>query len=282
MLTISTVEKLREQISQWKRQGLSIGFVPTMGNLHAGHLALVDHARQQVDKVVASIFVNPTQFGPNEDFDAYPRTMDADLSALNERAADLVFTPGVDEMLGDVSSSTVVAVPGLGNILCGASRPGHFDGVTTIVSKLFNLVQPDVAIFGQKDFQQLQVIKAMVRDLAMPIRIIGHETQREPDGLAMSSRNNYLSDRERALAPQIYAGLCDLADDAGRGEKSFQTCRDAMFFALESAGFGVEYVDIRRQSDLKIPEQGDKSLVCLVAVRLGKTRLIDNVLFELK
>ena len=282
VLIVKTVEELREQIAQWKQQGYRIGFVPTMGNLHAGHLALVDRAKLQADKIVASVFVNPTQFGPNEDYATYPRTLDNDIDALNQHATDLLFTPSVETMYGSTEDTTNISVPGLNHILCGVSRPGFFDGVATIVSKLFNMVEPDISVFGQKDYQQLLVIRKMAHDLAFPIEIIGHDTQREPDGLAMSSRNNYLSSEQRSSAAEIYAALSQLVDGVKNGEKNRQHYIEKAQLQLDQKGFEVEYVEIRRQSDLKIPEQGDKLLIVLVAAKLDKTRLIDNLLFELE
>ena len=282
MLTFITVDAVRDQVTQWKQQGYSIALVPTMGNLHAGHLALVDRAKQLSDKVIVSIFVNPTQFAPGEDYEDYPRTQDADAIALDSRDVDGLFMPSVETMYGDVEASTLVSVPSLNHILCGKSRPGHFDGVATVVCKLFNLLQPDIAVFGQKDFQQLAVIQTMVRDLALPIEIIGQPTHREVDGLAMSSRNSYMSADQRLLAPQIFAGLKELVEAVKKDPQNTQKYRDLLAEKLTQAGFEVEYVEIRRQFDLKIPEQVDNSLVALVAVKIGVTRLIDNLQFELE
>ena len=283
MLTVSTVEQLRAQVQQWKQQGLKVGFVPTMGNLHAGHLALVDQAKQESDRVVASIFVNPTQFGPNEDFERYPRTLDADSELLAQHGTDVLFHPSVETMYGTGDDNIMLQVPaGLNNMLCGLSRPGHFDGVATVVAKLFNQVQPDIAVFGEKDFQQLAVIRRLVSDLAFPIEIIPHPTMRESDGLAMSSRNNYLSDSERVVAPRLHQALVGLIQQVKAQPDSMETFINQYIKDLGAGGFKVEYVEIRRQSDLKLPESGDKSLVALVAAKLGKTRLIDNCLFELE
>jgi len=283
MLTVSSVEALRGQITQWKQQGNIIGFVPTMGNLHAGHLGLIDRARQSADKVVASIFVNPTQFGPNEDFERYPRTLDKDSEYLIQHHTDLLFTPSVETMYGTGGQTMVVHVPDeLNNMLCGLTRQGHFDGVATVVSKLFNQLQPDIAVFGQKDFQQLIVIRQMVKDLAFPVEIIGHETAREADGLAMSSRNNYLTEEQRQLAPGLYKALTELTKKVKTRALTLQQAIKNTTEHLDQAGFSVEYVEIRRQLDLKTPETGDNSLVALVAAKLGRTRLIDNCLFELE
>jgi len=283
MLTISSVEALREQIAQWKQQGHRIGFVPTMGNLHAGHLGLVDQAKQLTDRVVASIFVNPTQFGPNEDFDSYPRTLEADSKPLEQHDTDLLFTPSVQTMYGDTDETMMVRLPAeLNDMLCGRERPGHFDGVATVVSKLFNMVQPDIAVFGEKDYQQLVVIRRLVQDLAFPVEIIGHATAREADGLAMSSRNNYLSEQERQLAPRLQQALQEVIEQVKIDRQLADISIQNVITQLIESGFDVEYVEIRRQSDLKIPEIADKSLVVLAAARLGRTRLIDNCLFELE
>ena len=283
MLIVTSVEQLREQILQWKKQGCTIGFVPTMGNLHAGHLSLVNKAKQHADKVVVSIFVNPTQFGPNEDYESYPRTLDDDVESLKQHSTDLLFTPSVEAMYGVGEENISVHVPDrLTNMLCGISRPHHFDGVATVVSKLFNQVEPDLAVFGQKDFQQLVVIRHLVKDLAFPIEIIGLETVREADGLAMSSRNNYLTETQRQLAPRIQAALLSLVNLVKKKQTDVRKAIETVTNELDQAGFDVEYVEIRRQSDLNIPELGDNSLIVLIAARLGQTRLIDNCLFELE
>jgi len=268
---------------QWKNQGYRIGFVPTMGNLHAGHLSLIDEAKQRADKVVVSIFVNPAQFGPNEDYETYPRTLNDDVTALEQHSPDLLFTPSMAAMYGDGEESISVHVPDeLNNMLCGVSRPVFFDGVATVVSKLFNQVQPDLAVFGEKDFQQLVVIRHLVKDLAFPIEVIGYETVREADGLAMSSRNNYLTETQRQLAPRLQAALIELTNQVKKKQIDNQKAIKKVTNDLDRAGFNVEYVEIRRQSDLKTPENADKSLIVLVAAKLGKTRLIDNCLFELE
>jgi pantoate--beta-alanine ligase len=254
-----------------------------MGNLHAGHLALVDRARQVADKVVVSIFVNPAQFGPNEDFDRYPRTLEQDSECLIQHDTDLLFNPSVETMYGDGGENMMVHVPDeLNNMLCGLSRPGHFDGVATVVAKLLNQVQADIAIFGEKDYQQLIVIRRLVRDLAFPIEVMGHETMREADGLAMSSRNNYLTAEERTLAPQLQQALKQLTEQLKTHPQEGQTLINELRERLSASGFGIEYVEIRRQSDLKIPEPEDNKLIALIAARLGQTRLIDNRRFELE
>ncbi|MBW3567347.1 MAG: pantoate--beta-alanine ligase [Proteobacteria bacterium] len=272
-----TRSDLRERSHDWRIAGERIAFVPTMGNLHAGHLALVEAARGKAERVAVSIFVNPTQFGPNEDFERYPRTETEDAARLAKAGVDLLFMPGVDEMYpGGTGETTFVEVPGLSDQLCGARRPGHFRGVATIVARLFNSVQPDIALFGEKGYQQLLVIRRMVRDLAFPVEVIGVPTSREKDGLALSSRNQYLSETERALAPQLNATLRTVADRIHEGEKDFAALeRDAMS-RLERSGFAPEYIAIRRVADLEPPTPGD-ALVILVAAHLGRTRLIDNL-----
>ncbi len=278
MLSIGTVSVLRREIAALRRQGKRIAFVPTMGNLHAGHLKLVQVARQQADAVVASIYVNPLQFGPKEDLAAYPRTPEEDKQALEAGKTDLLFMPTDAEMYPrGLDVMTKVEVPALGDILCGKFRPGHFRGVTTVVNRLFNLVQPDVAVFGKKDYQQLMLVKLMVADLGMPIEIVGVDTVREADGLAMSSRNNYLASVERQTAPKLYATLNRLRDrivkEGGvRPGMEAETVRE-----LETAGFRPDYISIRRAADLAEAGAQDKALVILAAAWLGRTRLIDNL-----
>lgn len=281
MQTLSTVTDLRQQIARWRQAGERIAFVPTMGNLHAGHLALVARGRELAERVVVSIFVNPLQFGPNEDFDRYPRTLEADREKLAGVQADAVFAPSVAEMYpGGMESTVTVSVPGLSNILCGASRPGHFAGVATVVARLFNMVQPDVAVFGEKDYQQLAIIRRMVHELAFPVAIEGVPTRREADGLAMSSRNQYLTAAERAIAPRLYATLQDTAARLAAGqaeeETQFASLAAAGRQALESAGFRPDYYEIRTADSLAEARAG-APLVVLAAAWLGATRLIDNL-----
>lgn len=277
MIQTDSIEVLRDHIARWRREGARIGFVPTMGNLHAGHLRLIEVAREQCARVVASIFVNPLQFGPGEDFARYPRTPEADRMALERADADLAFMPDISTMYPrPLEHMTRVAVPELGTILEGAHRPGHFDGVTTVVARLFNLVQPDVAVFGEKDWQQLAVIRRMVADLGWPIELTGVPTVREPDGLAMSSRNGYLSAPERARAPALARALDDMAARLRAGERDFAALEVAAVTALTQVGFAVDYVSIRRSEDLRPADAGDKRLIVLAAARLGTTRLIDN------
>jgi len=279
---IRSITELQKQILQLKNQQ-SIGFVPTMGNLHQGHIDLVDCARVKADVVIVSIFVNPMQFGAGEDLDNYPRTLDADIEKLTAAGADILFTPDAAEIYtDDLSASTQVIVPKLTSLWCGASRPGHFDGVTTIVNKLFNLVQPDIAVFGQKDFQQLAIIRKMVSDLNIPVDIVGVATRREADGLAMSSRNGYLTPVERKIAPQLRQQLLSI-------EKQLKTDKLPVFneivekakATLNRAGLTSDYLGICRQSDLMPAEPGDRQLVVLAAAFLGNTRIIDNITIEL-
>ena len=277
MLTVNSIAAVRQQIQAWRQQGLSIAFVPTMGNLHAGHLALVEQARQQADKVVVSIFVNPMQFGPNEDFDRYPRTLDED-SAKLEATIDLLFAPPVEEIYphGHVQA-THIEVPEITGILEGEQRPGHFTGVATVVAKLFNIVQADKALFGEKDYQQLQVIRQMAADLCIPIEIIGVATVRESDGLAMSSRNGYLTQSERAVAPKLYQALKQAADALIQGERDYAGLEQSGMAALKQVGFEPEYFAIRAAETLQAPHGNGVGLVVLVAAKLGTTRLIDNL-----
>jgi len=278
MLTVSSVKQLREEIARHKRQGKRIAFVPTMGNLHEGHLELIKTARGQADFVVASIFVNPMQFGQGEDFEKYPRTEKADAEKLVAQGCDLLFLPSVQTMYPKpLEQQTRVEVPGLSDILCGASRPGHFVGVTTIVCKLFNLVQPDVAVFGEKDFQQLMVIRRMIEELCMPIEIVGVPIVREADGLAMSSRNGYLEAQQRKLAPQLHSIMQSLAKQVRAGETDYAALEKATADKIDQAGFKTDYLVIRRVADLQEPLKADEKKVILAAAFLGTTRLIDNL-----
>jgi len=281
MEIVRTTLPLRARIRHWRDAGERIAFVPTMGNLHAGHLALVQHARASADRVVVSIFVNPMQFGPQEDYASYPVTLVADQTALATAAADLLFLPGVADIYPDgVAHTARVEVPGLGAILEGEHRPGHFAGVTTVVAKLFNQVAPDIAVFGEKDFQQLLLIRRMVADLCMPIRIDSVATVREPDGLAMSSRNSYLGAAERGIAAQLYQTLLDVRAVVQAGETDFAGVERAALQQLGEAGFAPDYVSIRRQADLARPGPGDGALIVLAAAIIGRTRLIDNVMIS--
>lgn len=278
MNTVKTVRELRAAVARARSEGKRIGFVPTMGNLHSGHAALVTKAAQRVDFVVASIFVNPLQFGPSEDLDKYPRTLAADQEKLLQAGCHLLFAPTVEEMYPDgMAGQTRVSVPQLSDGLCGASRPGHFEGVATVVSKLFNMVQPDLAVFGQKDFQQLAVIRALVRDLNMPIQIIGEPTVRAEDGLALSSRNGYLSDEQRATAPALYRLLSQMAAAIEQGERDYPALIANGQQQLAAAGFRPDYLEVRQALSLRPAAPEDRDLVILVAAFLGATRLIDNL-----
>lgn len=277
---VNELSALRAQVGEWKRAGLRIGLVPTMGNLHAGHHSLVRLAREHADLVVASVFVNPTQFGPNEDFARYPRTPEADAAGLEASGCDALWLPSVETMYPYGTEHAVrMRVPGVTDTLEGAHRPAHFDGVTTVVARLFNQVQPDVAVFGRKDYQQLAVIRYLVRDLAFPVELVAAETKRESDGLAMSSRNQYLSAEQRPVAAQIRRTLLAMRDGIESGQSRAEVERDAASH-LQDAGFVVDYAVVRTP-DLAEPESAPRGLfVALIAARLGKTRLIDNLEFE--
>ena len=277
--TITHLAALRERVRGWKRAGLRVGFVPTMGNLHAGHYSLVTLARRHADRVVSSVFVNPTQFGPNEDFTRYPRTPDADTAGLAAAGCDALWLPDVESMYPfGVELAAKVQVPGVSAVLEGAFRPGHFDGVCTVVSRLFNQVLPDVAVFGNKDYQQLAVIRQMVADLQFPIDIVGGEIVREANGLAMSSRNQYLSDGERATAAAIHRTLLAMRAGILAGMPRARVEAEANA-ALRDAGFVPDYAAVRRP-DFSEPADGEGGArVALIAARLGSTRLIDNLEF---
>jgi pantoate--beta-alanine ligase len=276
--TVTTIAAVRDHVRSWRRAGLKVAFVPTMGNLHAGHVSLIEAARRHGERFVASIFVNPMQFGPNEDFAHYPRTPQQDARMLAAAGCSLMFMPEVGEIYPHGSErATRVEVPGLSRILEGEFRPGHLEGVSTVVAKLFHIVEPDVAVFGEKDFQQLTVIRRMVSELCMPVEIVAAPTVRDADGLAMSSRNQYLTASERALAPKIYATLEGAAQRLRSGEADYTGIERAGFLALESAGFRPDYFSLRQAADLSLPLPGARELVVLVAARLGRARLIDNV-----
>ena len=269
----SSIPELRTAL----RAGDRIAFVPTMGNLHAGHIALMTQARQHATRVVASIFVNRLQFGPNDDFDRYPRTLQADCEKLAAAGVDLLFAPSECELYPEPQQYHVDP-PEIQHQLDGAFRPGHFRGVATVVLKLFNIVQPQVALFGMKDYQQLMVLRNMTRQMALPIEIVGGETVRAEDGLALSSRNAYLSPAERAEAPRLHRLLTEIRTAVRAGERNFVEIENAAASELDRHGWKTDYVAVRRQSDLQPPESGqDEPLVVLAASRLGKARLIDNV-----
>jgi pantoate--beta-alanine ligase len=277
--TITQLDALRARVREWKQQGLRVGFVPTMGNLHAGHYSLVMLARQYADRVVSSVFVNPTQFGPNEDFTRYPRTPEADMSGLEGAGCDVLWLPTVESMYPfGVELAAKVHVPGVSSVLEGAHRPGHFDGVCTVVSRLFNQVLPDVAAFGKKDYQQLAVIRQMVTDLAFPVQVLAGSIVREADGLAMSSRNQYLSADERPRAAEIRRTLIAMREGLLAGQSRAQVESDAVRH-LAGVGYAVDYTVVRRH-DLSEPQDGEQGAkVALIAAKLGRTRLIDNLEF---
>jgi pantoate--beta-alanine ligase len=278
MIVVTTTADLRHELGMARRAGKRVALVPTMGNLHAGHLKLIEVAGRCADVVVASIYVNPMQFGPNEDFASYPRTPDQDHRALAAAGADFLFTPSSEEMYPrGTAVQTFVEVPVLSNVFCGAFRPGHFRGVTTVVNHFFNMVQPDVAVFGKKDYQQLMLIRLMASDLGMPIEIVGVDTVRENDGLAMSSRNNYLAPSERAIAAGLYVTLLKLRDEIQRDRALIGEVPVLGSQRLQQLGFRPDYVAAVRQQDLAPATPRDERPVILAAAWLGRTRLIDNI-----
>ena len=287
MQILDSIEPLQTEIARWKSQGSQIGFVPTMGDLHEGHLSLIRLAREKADRLVVSVFVNPLQFGPDEDFARYPRQLETDAGLLENAQADLLFAPGADEMYPDGEQAVrQVSAGELGNILCGVSRSGHFDGVATAVNRLFEVVQPDLAAFGQKDYQQLLVIRGLVAEQGLPVDIYSGPICREADGLAMSTRNRYLDEKDRAVAPRLYeelraAAALLIARNEGAGkERRAQILRHSIE-NLAAAGFEPDYFELRRAVDLSVASEKDQELVRLTAVQLGETCLIDNLLFSL-
>ena len=282
MQIITTRDELQELLDEWRHNDEHVALVATMGNLHEGHVRLVEIAREHAERVVVTIYVNPTQFGPDEDFTEYPRTLERDTRRLKKISADALFIP-TDETVYPFGHdcATVVSVPGLTENFCGASRPGHFDGVTTVVARLFALIQPDAAVFGQKDYQQQLVIRYMTEDLNLPIRIITAETIREDDGLAMSSRNQYLSDEERAVAPELHRTLERIGLQLQSGKRDFPGLESQAIASLEEAGFTIDYVAVRRAENLAPPDRDCDELVVLAAAYLGKARLIDNVVITI-
>jgi pantoate--beta-alanine ligase len=286
---VRTLEDMQQHREKWASESLRIALVPTMGNLHDGHFSLVKLARERADKVVVSIFVNPLQFAQGEDFECYPRTLEQDCLALALLGVDAVFAPDASAIYPDSSSmanevapyTTIVPPVRLTNILCGANRPGHFTGVTTIVGKLFHIINPDVAVFGQKDYQQVAIIRQMVRDLNWHIDLLTAPTTRSDDGLALSSRNQYLNDKQRIIAPRIYQTLLSLGDRLRDGERHYAKLVKQAVEALKSSGFNqVDYVDIRHPDSLGLSLPTDDRWVLLIAARLGNTRLIDNLVVE--
>ncbi|HEY7889589.1 MAG TPA: pantoate--beta-alanine ligase [Steroidobacteraceae bacterium] len=278
METVTTIAAVRERVRRWRAEGRRVAFVPTMGNLHAGHVSLIEAARRHGDRFVASIFVNPMQFGPNEDFAHYPRTPAQDARMLADAGCDLMFMPDVAEIYPNGSErATRVEVPGLSSILDGEFRPGHFEGVATVVAKLLHIVDPDVAVFGEKDFQQLTIIRRMVADLCLAVAIVAAPTVREPDGLAMSSRNQYLTEDERRTAPVIHGALLAAVERLRAGDRDFAAIERSGLEALERAGLRPDYFSVRRADDLSGPDADTRRLVVLTAARLGRARLIDNL-----
>ena len=282
MRTYSSNAQLQSALCGFRRNGQTIAFVPTMGNLHEGHLSLVRKARHLCDVVVVSIFVNPLQFGPSEDLDAYPRTLAADKEKLFAEGVQVLYAPDVEEIYPEgMQAQTIVHVPELGETLCGQSRPGHFDGVTTVVSKLFNVVQPDVAVFGEKDFQQLSIVRKMVNDLCLPIEIIGVATTRDEDGLAKSSRNGYLTFEQRRIAPVLHQTLNSYREAIACGFDNFLQLESHARMQLLSAGFDTDYFAIRDARTLRAVTKDTEEIAILAAARLGPTRLIDNMRLSL-
>lgn len=273
---IRSVAELRAQVADWRRQGLTVGLVPTMGALHAGHISLVTRGLESVDRMIASVFVNPTQFGPNEDFARYPRQEALDAALLEQAGCHVLFAPTVAEMYPD-GFATAITVSGVSEGLCGAVRPGHFSGVATVVTKLLLQALPDQALFGEKDYQQLAVIRRFVRDLDIPVTVVGGPTLREADGLAMSSRNAYMTAEERAVAPALYQALQGIADGLRTGGKAAALCPQAVAALLKAGFASVDYLEVRDADSLAPVESLAAPVRILVAARLGKTRLIDNI-----
>lgn len=282
MQTLASVETLQSKIARWKSQGHAVGLVPTMGDLHEGHLNLVRQARAKADRLVVSIFVNPLQFGPGEDFDRYPRRLDEDSSLLEKEQVDVLFTPGLEAMYPQGTQAVRrISAGDLASILCGSSRPGHFDGVATVVNRLFEVVQPDLAVFGLKDYQQLLVIRRLVAERGLAVDVLGGPTCREADGLAMSTRNRYLNAQERAVAPCLYAELQAAAESIRAGSPARAQILERAVAKLAAAGFRPIYFELRRATDLSVAGERDRELALLTAACLGETRLIDNLLFSL-
>ncbi|PRB79861.1 pantoate--beta-alanine ligase [Pseudomonas sp. MYb185] len=282
MNTLHSIAQLRAALARARQENKRIGLVPTMGNLHDGHIALVEKALQRSDYVVVSIFVNPLQFGPNEDLDSYPRTLAEDQRKLLDAGAHMVFAPSVNEMYPEgMDGHTLVSVPVVSEGLCGASRPGHFDGVSTVVSKLLNIVQPDLAVFGEKDFQQLAVIRKMAHDLCLPAQIMGAPIVRAADGLALSSRNGYLDETQRRSAPRLYQTLQHIEQQLVGGRRDFPVVIEEARIMLTEAGFRPDYLDLRDALTLQPANSETQDMVALAAAFLGATRLIDNLRFSL-
>lgn len=283
MNTVNSISDLRQQVATARQAGQRIALVPTMGNLHDGHISLVETALRHADFVVVSLFVNPLQFGVNEDLDSYPRTLADDQQKLQAAGCRLLFTPSEQLMYPQgMQEHSLVRVPKVSEGLCGSSRPGHFDGVSTVVTKLFNMVQPDVAVFGEKDFQQLAVIRKMVDELNMPIQIIGAPIVRDTDGLALSSRNGYLDAAQRQTAPALYRSLQQAVTEIKQGRRDFAAILQATASQLQAAGLQPDYIELRQARDLGPARADSSELVILAAAFLGSTRLIDNIAFSVQ
>ncbi len=282
MYQANSVSELRQYIQHWKDHQQSIAFIPTMGNLHQGHLSLIEKGQSLCDRSICSIFVNPMQFGPNEDFNHYPRTLDQDIELLESVGCDLVYIPTASELYPQgLENISQIIVTDLTETFEGAHRPGHFTGVATIVAKLFNIVKPDISVFGKKDFQQYCVIRKMTQDLNLDVEIIGQETAREASGLATSSRNQYLNAEQKSLAALIYATLQDASNRIKKGEKDFALIENQAIDRLKLAGFNTDYFNICNADTLKPATTEDKKLVILVTTRLDDTRLLDNIEIDL-
>jgi len=279
--TIRDIKTLRDYMRGWRQDRDTIGLVPTMGSLHRGHMSLVELAQEYAERIVVSVFVNPTQFGPNEDFEAYPRALDKDRRRLSRAGVDVLFAPSGEEIypFGE-DRMTAVSVPDISTILCGDDRPGHFEGVTSVVCRLFNIVQPDIAIFGQKDYQQLVIIRRMVADLHLPVKVVAGQTHREHDGLASSSRNRHLTDEQRAIAPNLYTAISQCRDRILAGENDFAGLEADGLKQLKGAGFATDYFVVRKAGDLSVAGPDSRYLVIMVAGRIREARLIDNVIVE--
>ena len=278
MRVIRNKAALHKQRAEWRHARERVAVVLTMGNLHAGHLSLVRLAQQNAERVVVTLFVNPTQFSEGEDFETYPRSLKRDTRCLEEAHADVLFIPEIETIYPfGIENATRVSVPGLTEIFCGSRQPGHFDGVTSVVMRLFSIVQPDVAVFGQKDYQQQLIIRRMADDLSLPLKIVTAPTVREADGLAMSSRNAYLSDEERQIAPILYQVLREVAEKLQTGERNYNRLEDRATQSLAASRFRPEYFAVRQALDLREPDLDCNAFVVLAAVRLGTARLIDNV-----
>lgn len=278
MKTIDSIHSLQFDLNQIQSDNERLALVPTMGNLHDGHLKLVEMAKQHCDTVVVSIFVNPLQFGPSEDLDSYPRTFKEDCNKLESLGVDFVFAPAVAEMY-PVKQTMTITPPPIANTLCGASRPGHFDGVATVVMKLFNIVQPDLAVFGKKDYQQLLIIKQLVQQLNVPVEIMGVDIVRETDGLALSSRNGYLNNMERSEAVRLNKCLKLVVQAVQKGDLSLAAIEQQTTDYLTQLGWNVDYIAIRSSQTLEIPDADEKALIVLGAAQFGQPRLIDNIEF---